>query len=137
MEEKNLVTLPKDVADYLQYMKDENYTLIGALQRTNANLKDKIRMTEFLNIADNQEKFARAWLDGYKVEEKKFFVKFKNFDGDNSYLDYSCKEKIFNLRNKIETKVNKTHFTKEFLEKNGFGWVFNSEGVELIEVEND
>lgn len=137
MEEKNLVTLPKDVADYLQYMKDKNYTLIGALQRTNANLKDKIRMTEFLNIAENQEKFARAWLDGYKVKEKIFLVKFKNFDGDNSYLDYSCKEKIFNLRNKIETKVNKTHFTKEFLEKNGFGWVFNSEGVELIEVEND
>lgn len=137
MEEKILVTLPKDVADYLQYMKDKNYTLIGALQRTNAKLKDKILMTEFLNIAENQEKFARAWLDGYKVEEKIFLVKFKNFDGDNSYLDYSCKEKIFNLRNKIETKVNKTHFTKEFLEKNGFGWVFNSEGVELIEVEND
>lgn len=137
MEEKNLVTLPKDVADYLQYMKDKNYTLIGALERTNAKLKDKILMTEFLNIAENQEKFARAWLDGYKVEEKIFLVKFKNFDGDNSYLDYSCKEKIFNLRNKIETKVNKTHFTKEFLEKNGFGWVFNSEGVELIEVEND
>lgn len=71
MEEKNLITLPKDVADYLQYMKDRNYTLIGALQRTNANLRDKILMTEFLNIADNQEKFARAWLDGYKVEEKK------------------------------------------------------------------
>ena len=77
MEEKNLVTLPKDVADYLQYMKDENYTLIGALQRTNANLKDKIRMTEFLNIADNQEKFARAWLDGYKVEEKNFLLSLK------------------------------------------------------------
>ena len=137
MKEKNLVTLPNEVADYLESMRDRNYTLIGALQRTNAKLKDKILMTEFLNIAENQEKFARAWLDGYKVEEKIFLVKFKNFDGDNSYLDYSCKEKIFNLRNKIETKVNKTHFTKEFLEKNGFGWVFNSEGVELIEVEND
>lgn len=137
MEEKILVTLPKDVADYLQYMKDKNYTLIGALQRTNVKLKDKILMTRFLNIAGNQEKFARAWLDGYKVEEKIFLVKFKNFDDDNSYLDYSCKEKIFNLRNKIETKVNKTHFTKEFLEKNGFGWVFYSEGVELIEVGND
>lgn len=30
MEEKNLITLPKDVADYLQYMKDKNYTLMGA-----------------------------------------------------------------------------------------------------------
>lgn len=77
MEEKNLITLPKVVADYLQYMKDKNYTLIDALQRTNANLKDKILMTEFLSIADNQEKFARAWLDGYKAEEKNLLLSLK------------------------------------------------------------
>lgn len=114
MEEKILVTLPKDVADYIQYMKDKNYTLIGALQRTNANLKDKILMTEFLNIADNQEKFARTWLDGYKVEEK-----------------------IFSLSSVDESVYFKTKFTKKFLEENGFCWVFNCEGVHIIEVEND
>lgn len=26
---------------------------------------------------------------------------------------------------------------KTFLEENGFGWVFDSEGVHIIEVEND
>lgn len=31
MEEKNLVTLPDKVADYLEYMKENNYTLKGAL----------------------------------------------------------------------------------------------------------
>lgn len=51
-------------------MRDRNYTLIGALQRTNADLRDRIRMTEFLDIADNQEKFALAWVNGYKREEK-------------------------------------------------------------------
>lgn len=137
MEEKNLVTLPKDVADYLQYMKDKNYTLIGALQRTNANLKDKIRMTEFLNIADNQEKFARAWLDGYKVEEKKFLIKFKNLGDVYSYLNYDTEEKIFKLSSKDESKCFKTIFTEKFLGENGFGWVFNCEGVHIIEVEND
>lgn len=137
MEEKNLVTLPKDVADYLQYMKDKNYTLIGALQRTNANLKDKILMTEFLDIADNQEKFARAWLDGYKVEEKKFLIKFKNLGDVYSYLNYEIEEKIFKLSSVDETTYFKTHFTKTFLEENGFDWVFSSEGVQIIEVEND
>lgn len=137
MEEKNLVTLPKDVADYLQYMKDKNYTLIGALQRTNANLKDKILMTEFLNIADNQEKFARAWLDGYKVEEKKFIIKFKGFSNIYCYLNYAKDEKIFYISSRDESVYFKTRFTRKFLEKKGFGWVFSSEGVQIIEVEND
>lgn len=137
MEEKNLITLPKDVADYLQYMKDKNYTLIGALQRTNANLKDKILMTEFLNIADNQEKFARAWLDGYKVEEKKFLIKFKNLGDVYSYLNYEIEAKIFKLSSKDNSVYFQTIFTKTFLEENGFGWVFGSEGVHIIEVEND
>lgn len=118
-------------------MKDKNYTLIGALQRTNANLKDKIRMTEFLNIAGNQEKFARAWLDGYKVEEKKFFVKFKNLGNVYGYLNYEREAKIFKLSSKDNSVYFQTIFTKEFLEENGFGWVFYSEGVQIIEVEND
>lgn len=137
MEEKNLVTLPTEVADYLQYMRDRNYTLIGALQRTNANSKYKILMTEFLNIADNQEKFARAWLDGYKVEEKKFLIKFKNLGDVYGYLNYEREAKIFKLSSVDESTYFKTHFTKTFLEENGFGWVFDSEGVQIIEVEND
>lgn len=137
MEEKNLITLPKEVADYLQYMKDKNYTLIGALQKTNANLKDKILMTEFLNIADNQEKFARAWLDGYKTEEKIFIVKFKNLGDVYGYLNYEREAKIFKLSSVDESAYFKTHFTKTFLEENGFGWVFDCEGVDIIEVDND
>lgn len=137
MEEKNLVTLPKDVADYLQYMKDKNYTLMGALQRTDANLKDKILMTKFLNIADNQEKFARAWLDGYKVEEKKFIIKFKGFSNIYCYLNYAKDEKIFSMSSRDESVYFKTQFTRKFLEEKGFGWVFRSEGVQIIEVEND
>lgn len=117
-------------------MKDKNYTLIGALQRTNANLKDKILMTEFLNIADNQEKFARAWLDGYNVKEK-FLIKFKNIDYVYGYLNYERETKIFKLSSKDESKYFQTIFTKKFLEENGFGWVFDSEGVQIIEVEND
>ena len=134
MEEKNLITLPKDVADYLQYMKDENYTLIGALQRTNADLKYKILMTEFLNISDNQEKFARAWLDGYKVEEKKFLIKFKNLGDVYGYLNYDREEKIFKLSSKDSSVCFQTIFTEKFLKENGFGWVFGSEGVHIIEV---
>lgn len=94
-------------------------------------------MTEFLNIAENQEKFARAWLDGYKVEEKNFIVKFKGFSNIYCYLNYARDEKIFSLSSVDESVYFKTKFTKKFLEENGFGWVFNCEGVHIIEVEND
>lgn len=137
MEEKNLITLPRYVADYLQSMKDGNHTLIDALQTIYATLKDKIRMTEFLNIADNQEKFARAWLDGYKAEEKKFIIKFKGFSNIYCYLNYDKDEKIFSMSSRDESVYFKTQFTRKFLEEKGFGWVFSSEGVQIIEVEND
>lgn len=134
MEEKNLVTLPDEVADYLESMRDRNYTLIGALQRTNADLKYKIRMNEFLNIADNQEKFALAWINGYRREEKKFVVKFKGFSDVYCYLNYDNEEKIFSLSNIDESVYFKTHFTKKFLGENGFGWVFDSPLTEVWEL---
>lgn len=32
MEEKNLVTLPREVIEYLEYMKNNGYSLIGAFK---------------------------------------------------------------------------------------------------------
>lgn len=46
-------------------------------------------------------------------------------------------EENFLFGSNTETSIYKTKFTKEFLEENGFGWVFDSEGVHIIEVEND
>lgn len=135
MEEKNLVTLPDEVADYLESMRDRNYTLIGALQRTNATEEEKELMTDFFITTNNQEKFALAWVNGYKRKEKFYLVKFKGFSDVYCYLNYDNEEKIFSLSSIDESVYFKTHFTKTFLKENGFGWVFNSEGVELIEVD--
>lgn len=71
------------------------------------------------------------------MEEKKFLIKFKNLEDVYSYLNYGIEEKIFKLSSKDESKCFKTIFTEKFLEENGFGWVFDSEGVNIIEVEND
>lgn len=135
MEEKNLVVLPDKVADYLESMKEKNYTLIGAFKRTNATEEEKELMTDFFVTTNNQEKFALAWVNGYKRKEKKFVVKFKGFSDVYCYLNYDNEEKIFSLSSIDGSVYFKTHFTKTFLKENGFGWVFNSEGVELIEVD--
>lgn len=67
------------------------------------------------------------------MEEKIFLVKVKNCT-DACYLNYSIENKSFFFSNSKENERYKTKFTKEFLEKNSFGWVFNCEGIRLEEV---
>jgi hypothetical protein len=72
MEEKNLVTLPDKVADYLEFMKEKNYTLIGAFKIVIGSGEIKDLMKKFFENYKNQEKFAEAWIHGYKLEEANF-----------------------------------------------------------------
>ena len=134
MEEKNLVTLPDKVADYIEYMKGNNYTLKGALNVILDIGEPKKIIENYLEYSTNQEKFALAWVNGYKREEKFYIVKFKNFDNVYSYLNYEKETKIFKLSSEDESKYFQTKFTKEFLKENSFGWVIDCEGVELFEV---
>lgn len=137
MEEKNLVALPDKVADYIEYMKGNNYTLKGALNVVLDIGEPKKFIENYLEYSTNQEKFALAWVNGYKREEKFYIVKFKNLGDVYGYLNYEKEEKIFKLSSKDNSVYFQTIFTKKFLEENGFGWVLTCEGVELIEVEND
>lgn len=135
MEEKNLVVLPDKVADYLESMKEKNYTLIGAFKRTNATEEEKELMTDFFITTNNQEKFALAWVNGYKRKEKFYLVKFKGFSDVYCYLNYDKEDKMFSLKDMREARGFKTKFTKTFLKENGFGWVLNCEGTIIEEVE--
>lgn len=137
MEEKNLIELPDKVADYIEYMKGNNYTLKGALNVVLDIGEPKKFIENYLEYSTNQEKFALAWVNGYKREEKFYFVKFKNFGNAYGYLNLEREEKIFKLSSNYNSEYFQTIFTKKFLEENGFSWVFNSEGVQIIEVEND
>nr|DAN55282.1 MAG TPA: Protein of unknown function (DUF1642) [Caudoviricetes sp.] len=75
----------------------------------------------------NRDAFARAWLDGYKVEkEPKYKVKVKNTD------DYLNETEIgFHFFD--NDKNNKT-FTRKELEYSDFAWVLDCPGIELVEV---
>ena len=137
MEEKNLIELPDKVADYLEYMKENNYTLKGALNVVIGQGETKKFMDNYLRYGTNQEKFALAWVNGHKREEKFYIVKFKNLGDVYGYLNYEIEAKNFKLSSKDESKYFQTKFTKKFLGENDFGWVLTCEGVELIEVEND
>ncbi len=70
------------------------------------------------------------------MEEKFYIVKMKNIsDESNRYLNYDNEREEFLFSSKSETYNFKTSFTKEFLKENGFGWVFDCEGIKLEEVD--
>lgn len=135
-QELNKPVIPQFVADWIEYCKfthvDLQHALIvGDVYFYNyANQKDFSKLKEFLETDNNQETFARAWLDGYTVEkEKRYKVTLSNgqplvkpFNRPNIYFS----QNILDLNYKA---------TKKELEEADFGWVFDCEGVEIEEVE--
>lgn len=122
-EKSNKVVIPQFVAKWLEDCKEKKQSLYSALQ-------DCDSVNNWLDIEGNEELFARAWLDGYDVEqEKRYEVKLKN-TGD--YL-VKTNNDDYHFYNNIYTQ-NRKHTRKEF-EDAGFGWVFDCEGVEVQEVQ--
>ena len=92
----------------------------------------------WLIASDNQETFARAWLDGYTVEEEaKYKVKFKGISGNINCLNHNSKIQKWYLASNYETDIVRTKFTRKELEEAGFGEVFNSPLFEVEEVQDD
>ena len=132
--EREIVTVPRFVADWIEYFKNCKGTLYGStnpfsyygraiLEDFEGDYEEVLRW-----IRDNSDTYARAWLDGYTVEEKRYTVKIKAVD---QYLVSVKDEKFLGfLQSKLRSK-----FTKKELEDAGFGWVFDCPGIEIEEVE--
>lgn len=94
LNEQKPVKVPQFVADWIEYCKFTHVNLqyaliVGDLYFYNyANQKDFSKLKEFLENENNQELFARAWLDGYDIQETKYVVTdgnhlyFKNYQED-------------------------------------------------------
>lgn len=82
----------------------------------------------------NQEKFARAWLDGYEVEEEKLYLVEMKGDINDNILVYVKDVKKYSFSSPVGINKRIAH-TKKQLEDAGFGWVFSCEGMEVTEVE--
>ena len=128
--EREKVTVPQFVADWIEYAKFEDYHLLGAMD--SIAISGRKNLDEwFRGDDDNMELFARAWLDGYEVEkEKRYEVILCNgqslktvYRQGNDRLDF---EKVYG---------DLERFTRKQLEEDGFGWVFDCPGMEVREVE--
>lgn len=95
-------------------------------------LKD---LSEGFRELENRKRLIKAILDGYDVEkEKRYIIKFKNIQKGTKHLKYDrvIGKWYFGLE-EYSTERSIYH-TKKELEEAGFGWVFDCEGIDIVEV---
>lgn len=129
LDEPKPVKVPQFVADWIEVCKAHLTSSLYTAMNPNFMKENNQSFDLILWIkkTSNQDLFARAWLDGYEVEEEKqYLVKIK---ATKHYLVKDGNGKIF------FSLAFKGYFTKKELEEAGFGWVFDCEGVEIEEVD--
>lgn len=124
--------IPYYIADYLEKVKSEgDLTVVGAV-----NEAPEGEVSDWL-ILENVNTFAKAWVNGYEVEkEKRYTVTIKAVLGQHLGR-YYLNEELTPQFSRAQVTVNgeRPTFTRNELESNGFGWVFDCEGIEIEEVE--
>lgn len=123
------VTVPQYVADWIEYCKTNGIALGYALY-CSGQASDKKVYDWIVESLENQETFARAWIDGYEIEkEKRYEVILCN--GQSLKTVYRQGEDRLDFE-KVYGDIER--FTRKQLEEAGFGWVFDCEGMEVKEV---
>ena len=72
IEEPQKSVVPKFVAEWIEYAKKKGDSLAISFKPWNLYGVDYSKADRW--IEDNQETFARAWLDGYEVEKSRWVV---------------------------------------------------------------
>lgn len=136
LDEPEKVKVPQFVAEWIEYTKDEDYHLRGAMSLENFNeAPNKAIFADWFYTDDNMEIFARAWLDGYEVEkEKRYFVKVRGMLKGFEFLTFKFGH-VWIFSSEEEDEEFRLYHTSKQLEEAGFGWVFDCPGFEIEEVE--
>lgn len=135
LDEPEKVKVPQFVDDVIEGAREHSPELEDALHYACSNGSQEF--TEWYQKKSNRDLFARAWLDGYEVEEeKRYYVRFKWIEEAYSYLTFIKRFDAWMLADiKLDKKFRSAH-TRKQLEDAGFGWVFDCPGIEIEEVEN-
>lgn len=132
LDEPEKVQIPQFVAEHIEHSKEIGRDLQDAM---NSSLINK-QVDQWLYTKNNMETFARAWLDGYEVEEeKRYIVRVKGVEEDNAFLNYYAPRNEWFMDSSCDMKDIRAFHTRKQLEEADFGWVFSCEGIEIEEVE--
>ena len=127
LDEPEKVKVPQFVADWIEESKKSCETVTDFFRYKFSN----IEMIKYLKKKERINLVARAWLDGYEVEEEKRYevilcngqsLKTVYRQGDD-HLDFEM------VYGDLES------FTRKRLEEADFGWVFDCPGIEIEDVE--
>lgn len=138
LDEPEKVTIPQFVADWIEVCKNSLIFNLKSAMNLNTIMRyseDKHTLIDWIKVNSNQETFARAWLDGYEVEEeKRYKVVMPNVSSSGGVLTRIKHDDSWIWIDTLGTIVEgRTHTSKE-LEAAGFGWVFDCPGVQIEEV---
>nr|DAX30565.1 MAG TPA: Protein of unknown function (DUF1642) [Caudoviricetes sp.] len=126
-QELNRVKVPQCVHKYIQEAKEYNWDLQDLMNSIDD--EDSEDLQRWFYHKCNQETLARAWLDGYEVEEEKRYTVVMKPTKQPLYYNAGDKKLFFSMGGIA------TNFTQKQLEEASFGWVFDCEGIEVEEVE--
>ncbi|MEG3269931.1 DUF1642 domain-containing protein [Streptococcus suis] len=129
------VVVPKFIADSIEYCKnEEGYGLLRAMDYC-----DEYNDTgEWLERPENQETFARAWMDGYEIEQEKLYTVEIPDPNCLDVVTFLCKEngKVFiggdifwdempndKWKNEPENQLTESEIKKDF----DWAWQFREE----------
>ena len=131
LDEPQKVKVPQFVADWIEVCKEHLTTSIYTAMNPNFMKENNQSFDLILWIkkTSNQDLFARAWLDGYEVEEEKlYYVKITAVE------QYLVRVEDENFLGFLQSRL-RSKFTRKQLEDADFGWVFDCPGIEIEEVE--
>jgi hypothetical protein len=131
--------VPQFVADWYE---DNNGDLNGALFIMVRLWDEKSRNSDFYRWFRKDKEAFQTLVNmhqfGYEVEkEKRYTVRVKGVDGYGRYLNRDTNTQRWLFASKTELERFRAHHTRKELEANGFGWVFDCEGVEVKEVTDE
>lgn len=141
--------VPQYVADWYEEHKDEFYLNLHRVVRDffehwnayyfNENPIDYDFACWYYNTKNAIQILVNMHQFGYEVEkDPRYTVRIRNLNVENRFLSYNnFNDKwLFSERYISNDSFRITHTRKE-LEKAGFGWVFDCEGIEVDEVDDD
>lgn len=131
-DEKEKVTLPRPVANWISCVRGRNETLYFALE----NAPEEVNLWFCEDEENRQNIFADAWVNGYHIERaKRYIVKVKGMEEGYDILNYRTSADKWFFSGESESLDYRTKHTRKQLEIGGFGEVFNNPLFEVEEVE--
>lgn len=139
IEKPQKVKVPQFVADwYENHRGNLEYNIWDWMRYTDEPEKlENIKFTKWLGDFENDpvETLVKMKLYGYTVEkEPKYTVKIKGKIEEN-ILVYGWGIKRYFFARTYNDSLKRGEHTRKELEEDGFGWVFDCEGMEVKEVE--